>query len=228
MTPEVAIAPAETIGSPALAILSQGDDYLVVDEFTGEAIEVSNNEGSLKCGCFIAQVTNEDCQHVRAVRGYLSHDYGTLEQPMLSQAEADVYLSQIAKLDHTQAQNEESAEFQIDRIRLWLEMESSKLDRQRAYYVFALETWMHLKELSTKQLVNGTLKVRIQQPEIIIRNEDAVLKDDRFVRIVPEKRSVDKAALRKHVVSTGEEIDGTTVNLRQPKFSYKLSFGGAE
>lgn len=84
---------------------------------------------------------------------------------------------------------------------------------------------MHLKQLSTKQLVNGTLKVRAQQPEIKINDEVAVLQDERFFRMVPEKRVVDKAALRKYVVSTGEEIEGTEVILRPPKFSYKLDPG---
>jgi hypothetical protein len=205
-------------------VISHGDSYLVVDDFTGDGSEVCPDDDGFMCGCFIAQVSN-DCAHIRAVREYLSPTTVSQERPMMTQAEADVIMSQVAKLDHAQALNEGSAEDQIERIRLWLEMESKKLDRQRSYYVAALETWMHLNELSTKQLVNGTLKVRGQQPEIKINDEGAVLHDERFCRVVPEKRVVDKVALRKYVVSTGEEIDGTEVVLHPPKFSYKLDPG---
>ena len=220
----IAVAPMASRGLVP-TILSQGDTYLVVDEFTGEGIEVYQNEDGFKCGCFIAQVSSDDCEHIRLVKEHLSQTTAYRDRPMMSQADADVYLSRIAKLDNTQVTNEESAEDQIDRIRLWLEMESNKLDRQRSYYVSALETWMHLKELSTKQLVSGTLKVRAQQPEIKINDEGAVLHDERFYRVVPEKRVVDKVALRKYVMSTGEEIVGTEVILRPPKFSYKLDPG---
>ena len=221
----IVIAPETTVSGIVPTVLSYGDSYLVVDEFTGEGSEVSPDEDRFHCGCFIAQVST-DCEHIRAVREYLSPTIVSTARPMMSQADADVYLSRIARLDDTQALNEVSAKDQIERIRLWLEMESRKLDKQKAYYVSALETWMHLKELSTKQLVNGVLKVRVQQPEIKINDEDVVIKDERFCRVVPEKRVVDKVALRKYVVSTGEEIEGTEVKLRPPKFSYKLDPSG--
>ena len=207
----------------ASTIIESENGFLVCDDKSGSAEEVLQIDSVLQCQCFIAQVSSGDCEHVRAVLDYLSATPASADYPVMSQAEADSYLSRIAELDNTVVANEDSAEQQIDRIRLWLEMESVKLDKQRAYYLFALESWMHQQDLSTKTLVNGILKVRAQQPEITIKDEDAVLKDDRFVRIVPEKRAIDKAALRKYVVSTGEEIEGTEVILRRPKFTYKLS-----
>jgi hypothetical protein len=208
-------------------IIEAETGFLVCDDISGGTEEVLQTGSKLQCQCFMAQVSDGECEHVRAVQDYLSVTSGPAEYPTMSQAQADVYLSRIAELDKSQSMNEGSAQQQIDRIRLWLEMESNKLDRQRAYYISALETWMHLKQFSTKQLVNGILKVRAQQPEIKINDEAVVLHDERFCRVVPEKRVVDKAALRKYVVSTGEEIEGTEVILRPPKFSYKMDPGVA-
>ena len=84
-----------------------------------------------------------------------------------------------------------------------------------------------MNEFSTKQLVAGTLKVRSQQPEIRIDDEAKVMMDERFVRVIPENRAVDKAALRKHCTDTGEEIPGIEIIVKPHKFSYKLNTGGA-
>ncbi|MBT4360909.1 MAG: hypothetical protein HOD11_08055 [Candidatus Marinimicrobia bacterium] len=142
------------------------------------------------------------------------------DRPTLSQADADYYLSKVADLDEMHTANTESANNQIDRIKLWLEVETDKIQRKKDYYILALDNWMHLMDLSTKVLVAGTLKVRAQQPEIIVNDEDAVLNDGRFTRTIPEKQAVDKAALRKHVLNTGEEVDGIEVLLKQHKFTY--------
>lgn len=208
-------------------IIEAETGFLVCDDSNGGTEEVSLSDSKLQCECFIAQISGGECEHVRAVQDYLSTISGPVEYPTMSQAQADGYLARIAELDKSQSMNEGSAQQQIDRIKLWLELESARLDKQRSYYLFALETWMQVQEYSTKQLVNGTLKVRAQQPEIKIKDEDSILRDERFVRIIPEKRTIDKSALRKHLVSTGEEVEGSEVILRSPKFSYKLAQGGA-
>jgi len=51
--------------------------------------------------------------------------------------------------------------------------------------------------------------------------------DERFVRVIPENRAVDKAALRKYCMDTGEEIPGIEIIVKPHKFSYKLNQGGA-
>jgi len=67
------------------------------------------------------------------------------------------------------------------------------------------------------------VSLRKQQPEIEILDEEAVLRDERFVRAIPEKFAINKAALRQYVVATGEEIPGISVHLRDAKFSYKIN-----
>ena len=209
-----------TMGITSLGIIESEAGFLVGGDYGGNAVEVIRLESGLQCQCFIAQVSHDDCEHIRAVRDYLASIPMSEDRPTLSQADADYYLSKLGELDNTITGNIESANTQIDRIKLWLEMEDLKIQRKKDYYILALDNWMHLMDLSTKVLVAGTLKVRAQQPEIIVNDEDAVLNDGRFTRTIPEKQAVDKAALRKHVLNTGEEVDGIEVLLKQHKFTY--------
>ena len=82
---------------------------------------------------------------------------------------------------------------------------------------------MLTNQLTSKRLVHGSVSLRKQQPEIEILDEEAVLRDERFVRAIPEKFAINKAALRQYVVATGEEIPGISVHLRDAKFSYKIN-----
>jgi len=209
-----------TMGITSLGIIESEAGFLVGGDYGGNAVEVIRLESGLQCQCFIAQVSHDDCEHIRAVRDYLASIPMSEDRPTLSQADADYYLSKLGELDNTITGNIESANTQIERIKLWLEIENVKIQRKKDYYILALDNWMHLMDLSTKVLVAGTLKVRAQQPEIIVNDEDAVLNDGRFTRTIPEKQAVDKAALRKHVLNTGEEVDGIEVLLKQHKFTY--------
>jgi hypothetical protein len=208
-----------------LEIIESETGFLIGGEYGGNAIEVARTDSGLQCQCFQAQVSQDDCEHIRAVRDYISSVPFSLERPMLSQADADYFLSKLGELDTTIAANMESAEEQVKRINLWLEVQTGKIQQKKNYYLLALDNWMHMNEFSTKQLVAGTLKVRSQQPEIKINDEAKVLMDERFVRIVPEKSAIDKTALRKYCIDTGEEIPGIEIILKPHKFSYKLNGG---
>ena len=215
---------AITVESTLLNVVESESGFLVDDTNTN-AVEVLRTESGLHCECFIAQLSSEECEHIRAVRDYMAKVPMQEDRPTLSQADADYYLSKVADLDEMHTANTESANNQIDRIKLWLEVETDKIQRKKDYYLLALDNYMHLNDFSTKRLVNGTLKVRSQQPEIKITDEGEVLTDERFVRIVPEKRSLDKAALRKYCTHTGEEVPGTEIILKPHKFTYKLNGG---
>ena len=217
---------AITVESTLLNVVESESGFLVDDTNTN-AVEVLRTESGLHCECFIAQLSSEECEHIRAVRDYMAKVPMQEDRPTLSQADADYYLSKVAELDDTLTANNESATKQIDRIKLWLEVETDKIQRKKDYYILALDNWMHMNEYSTKRLVAGTLKVRSQQPEIRIDDEAKVMMDERFVRVIPENRAVDKAALRKYCTDTGEEIPGIEIIVKPHKFSYKLNTGGA-
>jgi len=206
-------------------IIESETGFLIGGEYGGNAVEVARTDAGLQCQCFIAQVSHDDCEHIRAVRDYIASVPLSPERPMLSQADADYYLSKLGELDTTIAANRESAEEQNKRINLWLEVETDKIQQKKNYYLLALDNFMYLNGYKTKQLVAGTLKVRSQQSEIKINDAAKVLMDERFVRTIPEKKAVDKTALRKYCMDTGDEIPGIEIILKPHKFSYKLNGG---
>jgi hypothetical protein len=208
-----------------LMVLRSDDGLLVVDPTSGEENEVQSKEGNHTCDCFLAQVAPESpCEHIKAVEGYLSIPDRKMQ---LSQADADIFLSRVAKIDNELDSDEQSAQEQIDKIELWLEYRKEKLEKRRSFYTFQLQSWMESHERSTKQLVNGTLKMRQQPFQIEILDEDLLINDDRFCRVIPEKKAIDRKALRKHITETGEIVDGVEVKSVQPKFSYQLTPGGS-
>ena len=208
-------------------VLETDHGFLVIGNTCEEGVEVSRTESGLECDCFFSKFSGEqDCEHVIAVSQYLQQiSSGEDRCFIMSQADADTYLSKVAKLDAKQERNQSSADTQTERIQLWLEAETERINRQKEYYLFALDSFMRANGYSTEKLVNGVLKLRAQQPEILIHDEQAVLADSRFTRIIPEKQTVDRKSLRKHLVSTGEEINGTEVVMRPAKFSYSVHKG---
>ncbi len=204
-------------------VIRKDDKFLVDEGFGTEMVEVTKIQDDLHCDCFISQVAPEsDCEHIRAVEQYLHQDQ---QKMLLTQAEADIYLSRIAKIDSELESDCESAADQIEKIQLWLEGRKLKLEKNRGYYTFQLHAWMEANEHRSKQLVHGTLRLRNQPLQIEVTDEIEVMKDSRFKRIIPEKLAVDKMALRKHIIDTGEIMPGVDVNVIPPKFSYQLTPG---
>jgi len=139
-----------------------------------------------------------------------------------SMPDADFYMGKVAELDAEIDEVNESAELQIERIKLWQETRTSVIERQKEYFLKVLHGYLISTGKKTEKLVNGTLSIRKQQDEIVVEDKDAVIQDRRFVK---EKMtvSVDKTSIRKHILETGEIPEGVSVNPREPRFSYKLN-----
>jgi len=202
----------DIIGTPGGFIVGSGigSDY----------VEVLVQGSKLACECFNGQMDmNGRCEHIIAIEsGSIGVDGNSIAQ--IDQGTADFYLSQISNIEASIQQNRDSAETQVKNIEDWLESIVAKDERRMSYYEASLDAWMRSSGLKTKSLAHGVMKLRQQQPEIVIQDELLLLSDKRFVRIVPEKEVIDKSALRKHVVNTGEEVIGISVKLRDAKFTY--------
>jgi hypothetical protein len=201
-------------------VLNNDGNFLVIDITTGEYEEVQQGSEGMECECFLSQVSpDHHCGHLEAVTKHL---IGKDEPQLYDQERADYFLSKIAYLDAEIEQNQMSAKVQVDRISAWLESETSKLEKKKLYFLNFLEDWMRSNQYSSKNLVNGKLNIRKQPVQIEVVDEKLLLKDSRFCRVIPEKLTADKRALRKHVLDTGEEIPGTVIAAPPSKFSYKL------
>ena len=77
-------------------VLNSEDGFLVLDQHSGKELEVQSDNGSHTCQCLLAQVAPESpCEHIRAVEVYLCIPDRKLQ---LSQADADIFLSRVAKV----------------------------------------------------------------------------------------------------------------------------------
>lgn len=152
----------------------------------------------------------------------ISEEESILSCQTMTQATADILLGQVAEIEAEIQENNSSAETQIHRIQMWNEAMTERLLKKSAFYEKQLEDWMRMNGHKTKKLVHGTLKLRKQQPIIEVHDEQKVLSDSRFVRIIPEKVTVDKNALRKHVKSTGELVEGVSVSIPEDKFTFDI------
>ena len=139
-----------------------------------------------------------------------------------SMPDADFYLGKVAELDAEINEVNESAELQIERIKLWQETLTSVIERKKEYFLKVLHGYLISTGKKTEKLVNGTLSLRKQQEEIVVEDKDTIIRDGRFVK---EKMtvSVDKTSIRKHILETGEIPEGVSVNPRESRFSYKLN-----
>lgn len=201
-------------------VLELDGSFLVADPLSGESQEVTLTESGLLCTCFLAQVSDDPCSHVAAVQDFLA---GGRAAPTLTMADADLYLSHIARLDGELSLVEQSASDQKARVDAWLERESARLDRKRRFWLAPLEGWCRDQGKPTQRLVAGNLKLRKQPVRIEVLDEDLLLQDERFRRTIPERIDVDRKALRQVVTKTGEEPEGVNVEFVPAKFSYKLN-----
>jgi len=199
-------------------IIQNDAGYLVMPDLAfSEPDEVTRQpDGTLTCECFTFTILEQECEHIAAVRSWI----GNYQLPTMTQADADYYLSRLGELDAMKNENTASADLQIQRVKHWLDFENGSLDRKRQYFVEALAGWMSDSLYKTKRLVNGTLRLRTQPLIIEVIDEAMVMQDKRFVRNVPAQEKLDKASLRAHITETGEEIEGTRIEISLPKFSY--------
>jgi hypothetical protein len=192
--------------------------YLVPSgDLFSDPIVVEKNNGTLTCRCLEA-ITNlqEPCRHVRAVQDYLAH-----RESNLTQERVDALLFVVRRLEARMDRNERAARAQIDHITLWLETANGRLDRQRRWILRQCRRWMEREGLKTASLANGVLRIRPVPDRLEILDKEKVLADPRFVRIVPEKREVDRKAIRDHVKATGEVPEGVEFIPQEPRFSCK-------
>ena len=129
------------------------------------------------------------------------------------------------------------AQKQIDKIRLWEEVQTGKhqkvIDgmtaRLQGYFLAQVANDPDLK---TKSMVNGTMKVRKRQPLVHIEDKDVFLKNlgpnqhlksgEELYRVTTNY-APDKKAILAYVKDTGDIPEGITVENRDDKFSITIN-----
>lgn len=178
-------------------------------------VEKVNGNGGLACKCLEA-ITNlqEPCKHIRAVQTFQEDKHEPLNQTKI-----DGLLWIVRKLESQMAENESSAQAQLDQIALWLETANGKLDRQRRHLLNQCRQWLEVSGRRSASLVNGVIKLRKRPDKLEILDRDQVLSNSRFQRVIPAKVEIDKKAIRDHVKATGEIPEGVDLVPQTDQFS---------
>lgn len=194
--------------------------WKVTDHLLGD-VDVKQGNGFYHCSCNKEEKPPwEECEHILAVQQF---NLQQLEEEMAQhglKAFADSLLWQIAQLEMEQERNNRSADHQIKRIQLWQRAENQQLQKRIESKAILLRNYMEHTGKRTENLVNGSIRLRKQQPKITIQN-CFDLEQDSFVRIIPEQRKPDLRAIRKHLKETGEVLPGTEVEMQPDKLSWE-------
>ncbi len=119
---------------------------------------------------------------------------------------------------------------EVERINSWTNIEIEKIQRQKSFFLQALETFMLGRNLENEKVKsvkfpNGTIGLRKNPDRIEIAEGFQPDKhpEDKFVKsVVKTVYSVDKAAIKEAVQTTGECPEYASLVPGEVKFYYKL------
>lgn len=135
-------------------------------------------------------------------------------------ADADYLLGKVAELDKQIAEINESADFQMQRIREWQESRIASIEKQKDYLLPSLHAYILSTDKKTIKLVNGNISIRKLQPKLEIIDEEII--PSQFIK-VKEVSSIDKSGIKAHIKSTGEIPEGVDFIQQDDKFGYKAN-----
>ena len=150
----------------------------------------------------------------------------------IDESKADALLYCIGKEQSGMNDVQMQAQSQIDKIKLWEEVQTAKHQKVIDDMTVRLQGYFYaLKstdpDLKTKSMVNGTMKVRKRQPLITVEDEGLFLQKDNgdLTRIVHASLAPDKKAIKKYIKETGDIPEGISVEERDDKFSVTINEG---
>ena len=118
---------------------------------------------------------------------------------------------------------------QVEKILEWQDAQvaghQKKIDdmQARLYGYFSYQV-LSDPELKTKTLPNGVMKIRKQQPLLVVEDRDVFFRnlgDKPELTRVTTKHDPDKKAIMKYIKETGDVPDGIVVEERDDKFTIK-------
>ena len=155
----------------------------------------------------------------------------------VDEIKADAILYCIGREQERMADVRLQAQDQIDKIRLWEEVQTGKHQKVIDGMTVRLQGYFLAQvandpDLKTKSMVNGTMKVRKRQPLVHIEDKDVFLKNlgpnqhlksgEELYRVTTNY-APDKKAILAYVKDTGDIPEGITVEDRDDKFSITIN-----
>lgn len=142
---------------------------------------------------------------------------------------ADQLLGALEKLDSQLVEVNKLADDEIALIENYRTAESARLEKQRSYIIWNLDSWMRTTGLKTERLIRGILKLRMGREQISITDPEAFQRAGAklgLLRKIPESSEPDLNAIRTYL-KVHPSLPGVKAAPAEARFSYTLTKGNS-
>ena len=146
------------------------------------------------------------------------------KEKKLEQAQLDLILIEIRKLEEQIEKNFENGNEEREIIKSWMLERNSMLQSRIEWLSKKLEYYLREEKLKTLDLPNGIIKIRKLPEKVIIVDEEKFFKKatNALLNIIPETAKPDLLKIRSLIKKTGRVPDGVEIQNGEEKFSYTI------
>ena len=142
----------------------------------------------------------------------------------LEQAQLDLILIEIRKLEESVEKNFDTAAQEREIIKQWALERNTMLQSRIDWLSRKLELYLREENLKTLDLPNGIIRIRKQPEKVIIVDEETFFKKatSALLNIIPESAKPDLLKIRSFIKKTGRIPEGVELQSTQENFSYTI------
>jgi len=146
------------------------------------------------------------------------------KEKKLEQAQLDLILIEIRKLEEQIEKNFDTAAQAREIIKNWALERNSMLETRIEWLSKKLELYLREENLKTLDLPNGIIRIRRSQDKVIVVDEEKFMNKatNALLNIIPESVKPDLLKIRSWIKKTGRIPEGIEIQSQQEKFSYTI------
>jgi hypothetical protein len=146
------------------------------------------------------------------------------KEKKLEQAQLDLILIEIRKLEDQVENNFDTAAQEREIIKNWALERNEMLTSRIEWLSKKLESYLRDEKLKTLDLPNGIIRIRKQPERVSVIDEEKFFKraTSELLNIIPETAKPDLLKIRSFIKKTGRVPEGIEIQTQEEKFSYTI------
>ena len=146
------------------------------------------------------------------------------KEKKLEQAQLDLILIEIRKLEDQVEKNFDTAAQEREIIKNWALERNEMLTSRIEWLSKKLESYLRDEKLKTLDLPNGIIRIRKQPERVSVIDEEKFFKraTSELLNIIPETAKPDLLKIRSFIKKTGRVPEGIEIQTQEEKFSYTI------
>ena len=146
------------------------------------------------------------------------------KEKKLEQAQLDLILIEIRKLEEQIENNFDTAAQEREIIKNWALERNAMLSSRIEWLSKKLELYLREENVKTLDLPNGIIRIRKNVEKVTIVDEEKFFKKatNALLNIIPESAKPDLLKIRAWIKKTGRVPEGVEVTPQEDKFSYTI------